>query len=73
MTLSEIADGLEVTASQRDRGVAVADDTETPLVDRLAEHADELPCTPQWCRAFAPVIGVTPASRAASPTLRPAV
>ena len=47
MTLSEIADGLEVTASQRDRGVAVADDTETPLVDRLAEHADDLPCTPE--------------------------
>jgi len=46
MTLSEIADDLEVTASQRDRGVAVADDTETPLVDRLAEHADDLPCTP---------------------------
>lgn len=46
MTLSEIADGLEVTASQRDRGVAVADDTETPLVDRLSEHADDLPCTP---------------------------
>jgi hypothetical protein len=46
MTLSEIADGLEVTASQRDRGVAVADDTETPLVDRLAAHADDLPCTP---------------------------
>ncbi|GAB7009861.1 hypothetical protein [Halorubrum trueperi] len=46
MTLSEIADGLEVTASQRDRGVAVADDTETPLVDRLSEHGDDLPCTP---------------------------
>jgi len=46
MTLSEIADGLEVTASQRDRGVAVADDTETSLVDRLAAHADDLPCTP---------------------------
>ncbi|MDZ5811573.1 hypothetical protein U4E84_09480 [Halorubrum sp. AD140] len=46
MTLSEIADGLEVTARQRDRGVAVADDTETPLVDRLSEHADALPCTP---------------------------
>jgi hypothetical protein len=46
MTLSEIADGLEVTASQRERGVAVADDTETPLVDRLAAHADDLPCTP---------------------------
>jgi hypothetical protein len=46
MTLSDIADGLEVTASQRDRGVAVADDTDTPLVERLTEQADDLPCTP---------------------------
>lgn len=46
MTLSEIADGLEVTASQREHGVAVADDTETPLVERLSEHAADLPCTP---------------------------
>ncbi|MFD1570609.1 hypothetical protein [Halorubrum laminariae] len=46
MTLSEIAADLEVTARQRDRGVAVADDTETPLVDRLAAHVDTLPCTP---------------------------
>jgi len=46
MTLSEIADGLEVTSSQRERGVTVADDTETPLVDRLEPHADDLPCTP---------------------------
>ena len=46
MTLSEIADGIEVTASQRDRGVAVADDTDTPLAERLAEQADDLPCTP---------------------------
>jgi len=46
MTLSEIAAGLEVTTRQRDRGVAVADDTDVPLVDRLREHADTLPCTP---------------------------
>ena len=46
MTLSEIADGLEVTLDQRDREVAVADDTDVPLVDRLREHADALPCTP---------------------------
>ena len=46
MTLSEIADGLEVTASQRESGVTVADDTETPLVDRLKPHAEDLPCTP---------------------------
>lgn len=46
MTLSEIADGLEVTSRQRERGVTVADDTETPLVDRLEPYADDLPCTP---------------------------
>ena len=47
MTLSDIADGLEVTSRQRDRGVVVADDTDTPLVDRLREYAEELPCTPE--------------------------
>jgi len=47
MTLADIAEGLEVTASQRDRGVAVADDTGTPLAERLREHADGLPCTPE--------------------------
>ncbi|MES3161187.1 MAG: hypothetical protein PPP55_06405 [Halorubrum sp.] len=45
MTLSEIAEGLTVTASQRERGVAVADDTGTPLAERLREHEAELPCT----------------------------
>ncbi|QAU13329.1 hypothetical protein EKH57_11710 [Halorubrum sp. BOL3-1] len=47
MTLSEIAAGVEVTSRQRDRGVALADDTETPLVDRLSAHAESLPCTPE--------------------------
>ncbi len=46
MTLSDIAAGLSVTSRQRERGVALADDTETALVDRLSEHADALPCTP---------------------------
>lgn len=46
MTLSEIADGLEVTAEQQERGATVVDDTGTPLLDRLREHADALPCTP---------------------------
>lgn len=45
MTLSEIADGLEVTTSQRDRGVATVDRTETSLRERIAPHADQLPCT----------------------------
>lgn len=46
MTLSDIAAGLEVTTEQRDRGAAVVDDTDVDLRDRLAEYADELPCTP---------------------------
>lgn len=45
MALSEIADGLAVTTEQRDRGVAVIDDTDAPLADRLAPLADDLPCT----------------------------
>lgn len=48
MTLSDIAEGLEVTSRQREEGgVAVADDTDTPLSDRLRDHADDLPCTPE--------------------------
>ncbi len=46
MTLSEIAEGLEVTVGQNERGVAVADDTDTPLAERLDGHGDDLPCTP---------------------------
>ncbi len=47
MTLSDIADGLEVTTEQRDRGVASVDataDGEAGLRERLGEFADELPC-----------------------------
>jgi len=47
MGLSDLAAGLEVTAEQRDRGVATVDDTEADLADRLAAHGDELPCTPE--------------------------
>jgi hypothetical protein len=46
MGLSEIAAGLEVTAEQRDRGVATADETEATLAERLAPFAGELPCEP---------------------------
>lgn len=46
MTLSELAAGLEVTAEQEDRGVAVVDGTDTPLVERLEPFRDALPCTP---------------------------
>lgn len=45
MGLSDIAAGLEVTMEQRDRGIAVIDATDQPLVDRLAEFADRLPCS----------------------------
>lgn len=47
MTLSDIAAGLEVTAEQEQRGVAVADETDGSLAERLGAFADELPCTPE--------------------------
>ncbi|MFB6080955.1 MAG: hypothetical protein ABEJ81_08155 [Haloferacaceae archaeon] len=47
MDLGEIAAGIEVTAEQRDRGVTTVDGREEALVDRLAPHADALPCTPE--------------------------
>lgn len=47
MTLSDIAAGLEVTAEQDDRGVAVVDDVGGDLVERLQGGADNLPCTPE--------------------------
>jgi hypothetical protein len=46
MALSDIAAGIEVTAEQRDRGVPTVDGTEAALDDRLASHADRLPCSP---------------------------
>lgn len=45
MALSDIAAGIEVTAEQRDRGLATVDDTGASLVDRLREREDALPCT----------------------------
>jgi hypothetical protein len=47
MGLADIAAGLEVTTEQRDRGVAAVDRTDGSLADRLAPHADELPCGPE--------------------------
>lgn len=44
MGLSDIAAGVEVTTEQRDRGVATVDDTDATLAERLAAHADALPC-----------------------------
>lgn len=46
MTLSDIAAGLEVTAEQRDRGVAAVDGTGGDLATRLTPYADDLPCEP---------------------------
>jgi hypothetical protein len=45
MGLSEIAEGIEITAEQDERGVATVDDTDTSLAERLAAHEDDLPCT----------------------------
>lgn len=45
MGLSDIAAGVEVTAEQRDRGVATVDETAASLADRLAEHEAAFPCT----------------------------
>lgn len=45
MALSDIAEGVEVIATQERRGVATVDDTDAALVDRLRPHADVLPCT----------------------------
>lgn len=47
MDLGEIAAGIEVTAEQRDRGVATVDGREDDLAELLAPHADALPCTPE--------------------------
>lgn len=46
MGLSEIAAGLEVTAEQRDRGVATRDETDTSLAERLEPFDEQLPCPP---------------------------
>ena len=46
MGLSEIAAGIEVTAEQRDRGVATRDETDTSIEDRLAPFDEQLPCSP---------------------------
>lgn len=43
MGLSEIAQGVEVTAEQRDRGVASVDRTEASLAERLASCESDLP------------------------------
>lgn len=57
MGLSDIAAGLEVTAEQRERGVAAADETETPLDERLAPFDSELPCSAEQAAALAEAYG----------------
>jgi hypothetical protein len=46
MALSDIADGLEVTTRQRERGVATVHGVDRPLAHRLERHGDALPCAP---------------------------
>ena len=46
MALSDIAAGIEVTTEQRERGVPTVDGTECELEERLASHAERLPCAP---------------------------
>jgi hypothetical protein len=46
MGLADIAEGLEVTDEQRERGVAAVDATGEPLAARLEPYADALPCGP---------------------------
>lgn len=46
MGLSEIAEGIEVTEHQDERGVATVDDTDDSLTERLEPFADEFPCEP---------------------------
>lgn len=45
MGLSEIADGIEVTERQDERGVATVDETDATVSERLAPYDEELPCS----------------------------
>ena len=46
MSLDDIAAGVEVITEQRERGVAVRDEVDAPLAERLASFREEFPCTP---------------------------
>lgn len=46
MTLSDIAAGIETTATQHERGVPTIDGTDEDLASRLADYAADLPCEP---------------------------
>lgn len=45
MGLSEIAEGIEVTERQEERGVAAVDGTDRTLAEHLAPFEAQLPCT----------------------------
>lgn len=44
MALSDIAEGLEITESQDEQGVATVDTTDATLAERLAPFEESLPC-----------------------------
>jgi len=46
MGLSDIAAGIEVTATQEEQGVATVDATDATLAERLGPFAEALPCAP---------------------------
>ena len=46
MGLADIAEGIEVTERQDERGVATVDATDATLTERLEPFADDLPCSP---------------------------
>ena len=70
MSLDDIAAGVKVTAEQRERGVAVHDEVDAPLAERLAPFAEEFPCTPAAAAtvvdAYAGGASVGEAARAAN-------
>ena len=70
MSLDDIAAGVKVTAEQREHGVAVHDEVDAPLAERLAPFAEEFPCTPAAAAtvvdAYAGGASVGEAARAAN-------
>jgi hypothetical protein len=67
MGLSEIAAGIEVTAEQRERGVAATDETDTPISELLAPFDEQLPCSASSAAAlFEAYLGGTSIGRAAA-------
>ena len=69
MALTDIAAGIEVTAEQRDPGVATVDETDADLAARLSDHDEALPCAADGAatvvEAYADGASVGAAGRAA--------